>query len=227
MKYFLKIDRGDFYEGNKPKYITIPLEKINPNLYHNNNFQTLCEYTMTFENENALKAELINKGLIPRDSIYLHIGIGYTYNKLNYFLPAPYMEHKSFFNFNTLCNFISKKIEENRQFAIQFLFLIKDEKGLNPENCYQLKKYGMGFYRLYKPDPWVRNVLKDIIIREGKVSYRTLYYVAMIAYKISSQSQTTRADEIQNVKADSLYDGASHRNAIEEETNNLDQMSLF
>ncbi len=226
MKYFLKMNTGTSCERINKKYIRIPLDKIKPDLYHNNNFQTICEYTMTFESENALKAELIHKGLLSKDDMYHHLGIGYTYNGVDYFLPAPYLTHKSFFDFNKLCNLISRKIEKNREFAIQFLFLIKDEKGLQPEHAYELKKYGQGFYQSFKPDPWVKDVLKDIIKRNGKTSYRSLYYIAMIAYKICSKSQIVRVDDTTNIKKDSQDGPVLHKELIEED-NSLDQLSLF
>lgn len=188
MKYILSINKGRQYR-DWDRYVNIDLGQISPDLAKDNNLLEICSFTMQFPNVIALKGYLAKLGLISSKQAHFDLSITYTIKERTMTLEVPYQSHLKFFSINYLCDSISENCEKNKKFAISFLYLIKDMRGLDLRHYNDLKLYADGYKNDLKPDPIVRAIIKDIIKRDNKLSYRSLFDLAMLVYKMVEEEK--------------------------------------
>lgn len=177
MKYYLSVDRGDYYKPSE-KYHILDIKKINPEFGYNNNLQILCQFTMLFSDIYSLKNYLIKENILASNLRYFDLKLIYKYKENIFCLLIPFRSDEKYFHISYLTSILLDK-KSDLKFLKIFLNQFKFHAGL-PDDIYTLKRYANEGYSKDPVDAIIRNFIHSICYPNRQLNFRRLYDLVMI-----------------------------------------------
>lgn len=233
MKYFLAVDKGSFFKIND-RFVSLNLSSIHDKLVMDNNLQSLCTFTMGFDNQVDLKEFLIKKGILAVDKKNYDLKIIYKRNYIH-FLAIPYMNDKKYFDISYLSDVIVQNAY-NPHFTRSFLNYFHNNTYL-PEEYYELKRAFLEYVPQHILFDRVRGFLNCMCYSaKGGFQYRSCYEIAMFVSNYFRQpvNYPKKINSNLEVKSDSYVslteEQQFHLEELESRQEKIEidgQMSLF
>lgn len=226
MKYYLSIDKGPFYKRDE-QYYNLAIKNIKPELGQNNNFKLLCEFTMLFPDEKALKEYLVERKLFPTFLKHFDLKITYEFKGNTFSLAIPFSSEEKYFHVNYLASILINK-KDDFEFLNNFLKRIRFHAGL-PEEFYLLKQYVNERYVKDPIEAIIKSFITGVCYQKGKLNFRGLYDIAMILASMAKEpKKETSGLEASYMSEEVLFEAEERQSRlVRRQKDNPDQLSLF